>query len=109
MALTNYFHRIAEHATKAFLDNPKVTVLIVGGPGLTKEGFLKGNYLHYELQNALLNIVDTQSAGREGVRKALDKSSETLKNMCAPEEKMIVQPFWHIWANETIWLLTVWM
>ena len=57
----------------------------------TKEDFLKGDYLHYELKNALLSIVDTQSAGKEGVREVLDKSSEALKNMCAPEEKMTVQ------------------
>ncbi len=91
MALTNYFHRVAEHAAKAFLENHKVTVLIVGGPGLTKDDFLNGNYLHYELKNALVSTIDTQSADREGVREVLEKSSETLKNMCAPEEKMIVQ------------------
>ena len=91
MELTHYFHRVAEHATKAFLENHKVTALIVGGPGTTKEDFLKGDYLHYELKNALLSRVDTQSAGREAVREVLDKSSEALKNMCAPEEKRIVQ------------------
>lgn len=90
-AITNYFHRVAEHASKAFLESHKIVALIVGGPGPTKEEFSKGNYLHYELQNALLNIVDTQSANKEGVREALDKSSEILKNMCAPEEKIIVQ------------------
>jgi peptide chain release factor subunit 1 len=89
--ITYYFHRVAEHATKAFLENHKVTALIVGGPGPTKEDFSKGDYLHYELKNMLLGIVDTQSAGREGVREALDRSSETLKNICAPEEKSTVQ------------------
>ncbi len=91
MEVTYFFHRIAEHATKAFLENHKVTALIVGGPGQTKEDFLKGDYLNYELKNALLSTVDTQFTGKEGVREVLDKSSETLKNMCAPEEKMIVQ------------------
>ena len=89
--LTLYFHRVAEHAAKDFLENNSITAFIVGGPGTTKEDFLKGDYLHYELKNVLLNTVDTQSADREGVKQALDKSSETLKNMCAPEEKMIMQ------------------
>ena len=91
MELTNYFHRVAEHAAKAFIENHKVTALIVGGPGPTKEDFSKGDYLHYELKNVLLSTVDTQSASREGVREVLDKSSEALKNMCAPEQKMTVQ------------------
>ena len=91
MELAEYFHRVAEHAAKAFLGSNKVTVLIVGGPGPTKEDFSKGDYLHYELKNVLLDVVDTQSAGREGVREVLSKSSEALKNMCAPEQKRIVQ------------------
>jgi peptide chain release factor subunit 1 len=91
MELTYYFHRIAEHAAKFFLENRKVTVLIVGGPGPTKDDFVKGNFLHYELDNALLDTVDTQSAGGSGIREVVDKSSETLKNICAPEERRTVQ------------------
>jgi peptide chain release factor subunit 1 len=91
MSITYFFHRIADHATKAFLENHKVTVLIVGGPGTTKDDFLKGDFLHYELKNMLLGSVDTQSAGREAVREVLGKSSEALKNMCVPEQKRTVQ------------------
>jgi peptide chain release factor subunit 1 len=91
MEVTYFFHRIAEHAAKAFLEKNKVTVLIVGGPGTTKDDFLKGDFLHYELKNMLLDSVDTQSAGKEAVREVLDKSSEALKNMCAPEQKRTVQ------------------
>jgi peptide chain release factor subunit 1 len=91
MELAYFFQRIAEHATKAFLENHQVTALVVGGPGPTKDDFLKGDYLHYVLKNVLLSIVDTQSADREGVREVLGKSSEALKNMCGPEEKRDVQ------------------
>jgi peptide chain release factor subunit 1 len=75
MELTYFFHRVAEHATKAFLENHKVMALIVGGPGPTKDDFLKGSYLHYELKNMVLNKVDTQSVSREGVKELLAKSS----------------------------------
>ena len=91
MAITYFFHRIAEHAAKAFLEKHKVTVLIVGGPGTTKDDFLKGDFLHYELKNMLLGSVDTKSAGREAVREVLGKSSEALKNMCEPEQKRTLQ------------------
>ena len=91
MEITYFFHRVAEHATKAFLENHKVAVLVVGGPGPTKEDFSKGDYLHYELKNMLLGRVDTQSVGKEGVREVLGKSSEALKNMCVPEQKRTVQ------------------
>jgi peptide chain release factor subunit 1 len=93
MEITYFFHRVSEHATKVFLENHKVTALIVGGPGSTKDDFLKGDYLHYELKNVLLSTVDTQCAGRECVREVLDKSFDALKNMCGPEEKRTMQRF----------------
>jgi peptide chain release factor subunit 1 len=91
MELTNYFHRVAEHAAEAFLQKHKVTVLIVGGPSTTKEDFLAGDFLHYELKNVLLSVIDAQSAQSDGVREVLAKSSEAMKYMCMPEEKTIVQ------------------
>jgi peptide chain release factor subunit 1 len=91
MELTSFFQRVAEHATKAFLENQKVTALIIGGPGPTKEDFLKSDHLHYVLKNLVLSTVDTQSADREGVREMVCKSSEAVKNMCWPDEKRIVQ------------------
>jgi peptide chain release factor subunit 1 len=90
-SVTNFFHRVAKHATKAFLEKNKITVLIAGGPGLTKEDFLKDDFLHYELQNMLLSTVDTQSAGNAALREMLDKSTEALKSMCSPEEKRVMQ------------------
>ena len=91
MEITYFFHRVAEHARKAFLGDHKVTSLIVGGPGPTKEDFSKGDFLHYELKNVLLGGVDTQSAGKEGVREVLDKSSEALRNMGVLEVNRAVQ------------------
>ncbi len=91
MEITNFIHRDAEHATRAFLEKHKITVLIVGGPGPTKDDFISGDFLHYELKNLLFGKVDLQSASKEGVREMMDKSNEALKNMCLPEQKMILQ------------------
>jgi peptide chain release factor subunit 1 len=91
MELAFFFHRVAEHATKEFLENHKVMALVVGGPGTTKINFVTGNFLHYELKDALLSTYDTQSAGKEGLKELLEKSSEPLRNLCFPEEKMVMQ------------------
>jgi len=91
MELTFFFHRVAEHAQKEFLEKHKVMALIVGGPSTTKTTFVNGDFLHYKLKNALLKIFDTQSVGKDGLNEMLDRSSETLKNMCFPEEKVVMQ------------------
>jgi peptide chain release factor subunit 1 len=93
MELTYYYHRVGEHATRVFIDSGKVTGMIVGGPGPTKEEFLKGEYLHYELQKKVLVVLDTSYSGREGVRELVDKASDTLADVRLVEEKKLVQKF----------------
>jgi peptide chain release factor subunit 1 len=93
MELTYYYHRVSEHATRVFIDSGKVTGMIVGGPGPTKEEFLKGEYLHYELQKKVLVVLDTSYSGREGVRELVEKASDTLADVRLIEEKKLVQRF----------------
>jgi peptide chain release factor subunit 1 len=93
MELTYYFHRVAEHATRTFLESNKVTGMIIGGPGPTKEDFLKGEYLHYQLQKSIVAVLDTSYAGREGVRELVEKATDILKDVRLVEEKKFVQKF----------------
>ena len=93
MEMTYYFHRVAEHATRVFIDSNKVTGMLVGGPGPTKEEFLKGDYLHYELQKKVLAVLDLGYSGREGVRELVEKAGDILKDVRLVEEKRLVQKF----------------
>jgi peptide chain release factor subunit 1 len=93
MELTYFYHRVAEHATRVFIDSNKVTGMIVGGPGPTKDEFLKGGYLHYELQNKVVAVLDLGYSGREGVREMVEKAGDILKDVRLVEEKKLVQKF----------------
>jgi peptide chain release factor subunit 1 len=93
MELTYYYHRVGEHATRVFMENAKITGLIVGGPGPTKEEFVKGDYLHYQLKKMIVAVLDTSYAGREGVRDLLDKATDVLQDVRLVEEKKMVQRF----------------
>ena len=93
MELTYYFNRVGEHATRVFIDDNKVTGLLVGGPGPTKDEFLKGGYLHYELQKKVLAVLDLGYSGREGVRELVEKGADVLKDVRLIEEKRLVQKF----------------
>lgn len=93
MELTYYFNRVGEHATRVFIDSNKVTGMLVGGPGPTKDEFLKGEYLHYELQKKILAVLDLGYSGREGVRELVEKAGDILKDVRLVEEKRLVQKF----------------
>ena len=93
MHLNEYFNRIGRYMTEIFLGVPDLKGIIVGGPGPTKEDFVKGNYLHYELKDKVLTVVDTAYTGVEGVKEVVDRSRDFLKSVRYYEEREIVQGF----------------
>ncbi len=90
MELNDYFNRVAAHTKSFLIDTYHVKGLIVAGPGPTKELFLKENYLDYRLQNNVLTVIDTSYAGEEGVREALEKAEDVLKEYRLIVEKRLI-------------------
>lgn len=93
MELTYFYHRVADHTNRVFLDDYKVTGVVVGGPGYTKEDFLKTEFLNYQLRKHVIAVIDTAYAGREGVRELVDKAADKLQDVRLFEEKKLVQRF----------------
>ncbi|MCP8308173.1 MAG: peptide chain release factor aRF-1 [archaeon] len=91
--INDYFNRVARHATKVFLEQYSIKGLILGGPGPTKDYFLKGEYLDYRLQNNVLAVVDTSYSGREGIRETIERAESVLKDLRIIEEKELVKKF----------------
>ena len=93
MELTYFYHRVADHANRILVEEYKVTGLIIGGPGYTKEDFLKTEFLNYNLRKNIVAILDTAYSGREGVRELVDKAADKLQDVRLFEEKKLVQRF----------------
>ncbi|MEM3403603.1 MAG: peptide chain release factor aRF-1 [Nitrososphaeria archaeon] len=91
--VNDFFHRIARHAAKIFLEENKISKLIISGPGPTKEDFLKGEYLHYQLKAKVVAVIDTSYAGEEGIRETVMKSEKILEDIRMVEEIKLVQHF----------------
>jgi len=93
MHLNEYFTRVGKHMTEIFLDAPNLKGIIVGGSGQTKEYFVKGNYIHYELKDKIMTVVDTAYTSVEGVKEVVERSKDYLRNVRFYEERKIVQDF----------------
>src|ERR687888_1281573 len=93
--LNEFYHRIGEHSQKVFIDQFNVKGIIVGGPGPTKENFLKEEYLDYRLQNNVIATLDTSYSGDEGVRELIEKVHEqgVMQEFRVMEEKQLVNKF----------------
>jgi peptide chain release factor subunit 1 len=93
--LNEYYHRVADYGKKIFIDEYNVKGTIIGGPGPTKDGFLKEEYLDYRLQNNVIAVLDSSYSGSEGVREIIDKVNEQgiMADYRLMEEKKIIKNF----------------
>ena len=101
MHLNEYYKRVGKYITEIYLDVPNLKGLLVGGPGPTKEEFLKGDHIHYELKDKILTTVDTGYTGHEGVKEVVERSRDFLKNVRFYEERKLVQDFLYNVGHDT--------
>lgn len=93
LAAHEFKKRIGKHMNEAFLAIEDLKGIIIGGPGHTKEEFLKGDYLQYELQGKLITTIDTSYTAEFGIREIIDKSMDILEEIDIMQEKQLVQKF----------------
>lgn len=92
-AAHEFFVRCGDLATELFLPQaPKLKGVLVGGPGATKEFFVKEGFLHYELQQKVVTpLFDVGYTDEYGLKELVEKASSTLHGMEITEEKNLIQ------------------
>lgn len=93
MHLNEYYQRVGSYMTDIYLNVPNLKGIILGGPGPTKEDWLKGSYLHHELRDKILTTVDTGYTGHEGVKEVVNRSRSFLEQVRYMQERKVVQEF----------------
>lgn len=93
LAAHEFLKRIGEHINEALLPLPDLEGVVLGGPGHTKEEFLKGDYLNHEIKKKVITTVDTSYTGEFGIREVIDKSMDVLNEIDVMREKKLVQRF----------------
>src|SRR5205823_5044386 len=54
IAVHEWYKKIGELMTEAFLTRPEIKGIIIGGPGYSKEEFATGEFVHHELRKKIL-------------------------------------------------------
>lgn len=93
IAAHEFFVRIGEHASNVFLNTPELKGLLVGGPGPTKDYFVKEGYLHHEVQNKILDVLDVSYTEEFGLHELVDNASGLFQELGVMKEKRLVQEF----------------
>ena len=92
LAAHEFYKKVADYCTEAFLDKPEMKGIIIGGPGATKEFFVKEEYLHHELRKKVVSpLFDTGNTDESGLRELVDKAKDVMEGIKLIEEKEYVQ------------------
>ncbi len=92
-AAHEFFVKIAEMASEAFLPKrDQLKGILVGGPGATKEFFVKEAFLTPALQQKVVTpLFDTGYTDEYGLRELVEKATQTLHGLELTEEKRLIQ------------------
>jgi peptide chain release factor subunit 1 len=66
---------------------------LVGGSGPTKQYFIDEGYLHYEIQDKIVEIFDTGYTDEFGLKELVSAASETMSYLKISKEKRIMKRF----------------
>ena len=91
IAAHEFFKKIADITYEAFKDEKGMDGILIGGPGPTKDFFMKEGYLHHEMQKMVIDTFDTGYTDEYGLRELVEKAKDSLSDIDLMREKKLVQ------------------
>jgi peptide chain release factor subunit 1 len=93
IAAHEWFVKCGEQASEIFLAEKGIKGILVGGPGPTKHYFIDEKYLHYEIQDKIIEMFDTGYTDEFGLRELVSSASGTMSDLKVSKEKKIMKRF----------------
>jgi peptide chain release factor subunit 1 len=95
IAIADFNTRIGDAANTIFMavDRKDFMGILIGGPTPSKEEFVKGEYLHHEIQHKILGLFDIAYTDESGLYELMDSAGDTLSNLDVVKEKKLVERF----------------
>ncbi|MCX6662716.1 MAG: peptide chain release factor aRF-1, partial [Euryarchaeota archaeon] len=93
IAAHEWFVKCGERASEIFLAEPKMKGILVGGSGPTKQYFVDEVYLHYEIQNKIIDTFDTGYTDEFGLRELVANAADKMTDLKVSQEKKVMKRF----------------
>ena len=93
IAAHEWFVKCGEKASEIFLTEENLKGIFVGGSGPTKQYFVDEDYLHYEIQNKIIDTFDTGYTDEFGLKELVSAASETMTDLKISKEKKVMKRF----------------
>ncbi len=95
-----FFRKIADVAKKEFFEMKNLKGILVGGPGPTKEDFIREGNLVTSIQDKILGIKDIGDADEHGLELLVEISGDILAEQEIIREKKILEKFFNMLGKE---------
>jgi peptide chain release factor subunit 1 len=95
-----FFRKIAEVAKEEFFNLKDLKGILIGGPGPTKEDFLKEGNLVTALQDKVIAVKDIGYADEHGLELLVEASQDALAGQEITHEKNILEKFFNMLGKE---------
>ena len=93
IAAHEWFVKCGEKASEIFLEEENIKGILIGGPGPTKQYFVDEDYLHYEIQDKIIDLFDTGYTDEFGLKELVSAASETMADLRVSREKKLMKRF----------------
>lgn len=90
--INDWYKKIGEIAKELFSES-EIKGLLIGGPGISKEHFLSGEYLPTDLRKKVIGVVDTGYTSEHALYELVEKGIEFIKESKYAKEKEIMARF----------------
>jgi peptide chain release factor subunit 1 len=93
IAAHEWFVKCGDKASEIFRQEENIKGILVGGPGPTKQYFVDEGYLHYEVQDKIVELFDTGYTDEYGLKELVSAASETMSTLKISQEKAMMKKF----------------
>jgi peptide chain release factor subunit 1 len=97
VAVKEFFTRVGNHASEAFLKEhdfyQRFGGVLIGGKGQTKEDFLAGHFLHHEIQQRVIGLYDVTRTDKPGLAELAENAHNAIGNQDITGEKEVLDRF----------------
>jgi len=93
ISANEYYKKVGDIMTESFLNLEGLQGILVGGPGPSKDFFVKEGYLHHELAKKVIETFDTGYTDEYGLKELMEKAKDKLYDLDLMKEKRFMQQF----------------
>jgi peptide chain release factor subunit 1 len=93
IAAHEWFQKCGEKISEIFQAEKTIKGIFVGGPGPTKKYFVDEKYLHYEIQDKIVDVFDTGYTDEFGLRELVSVAAGTMTDLKIAKEKQLMKQF----------------